>query len=99
MTVRELLERIDSRELAEWQAYYGIEPWGEERADQRTAEITVRLANYLRGEKQEPFDLYDFMPYTERPDDERPAQPVDEQVAIVKALASNRPAQTEDNGR
>lgn len=31
MTVRELLTRMDSRELSEWMAYYSIEPWGQER--------------------------------------------------------------------
>lgn len=29
--MRELLERLDSRELSEWMAYYSIEPWGAER--------------------------------------------------------------------
>ncbi len=31
MTVRELLARMDSRELSEWMAYYGLEPFGQER--------------------------------------------------------------------
>lgn len=97
MTVRELLERIDSRELAEWQAYWTLEPWGEERADQRIAELTVRVANYLRAEGQPPYTLTDFMPYTEAPP--RRPQPIEDQLAIVKGLASNRPAQAEDNGR
>ena len=94
MTVRELLERIDSHELAEWQAYYKLEPWGEERADQRMAQLTVIVANYLRGDGQ-PFDLYDFMPYTERP--EKTPQSIGDQVAIAKSMA--RPAQTDENGR
>jgi hypothetical protein len=31
MTVRELLTRMDSLEFSEWMAYYGIEPFGQER--------------------------------------------------------------------
>ena len=31
MTVRELLRRMDSRELTEWQLEYAREPWGEVR--------------------------------------------------------------------
>lgn len=31
MTVRELLARMDSHEFSEWMAYYGIEPFGQER--------------------------------------------------------------------
>lgn len=30
-SIRELLRRFDSRELAEWEVYYSIEPWGWEQ--------------------------------------------------------------------
>ena len=43
MTVDELLKRISSRELSEWQAYYQIEPFGEERMDLRFALMTANL--------------------------------------------------------
>ena len=50
------------------------------------AELTVRVANYLRGDKQEPFDLYDFMPYTERP--EKTPQSTKTQIAMMKQIAT-----------
>jgi len=44
MTVRELLMRIDSRELSEWMAFYSIEPFGELRADMRAAMVAFHIA-------------------------------------------------------
>ena len=38
-TVKELLGRIDSKELSEWQAYNLIDPFTEDRADKRSAII------------------------------------------------------------
>lgn len=38
-TRKELLQRIDSKELSEWQAYNLIDPFTEERADKRSAII------------------------------------------------------------
>ena len=47
-TVDELLRSISWDEWIRWQAYYEIEPWGEERADGRLAvEIAYLLTPYL----------------------------------------------------
>ena len=62
MTVGELLRRIDSRELAEWMAYYAIEPFGEERDDLRTGIIASTMANSWRGKGQKSMQPADFMP-------------------------------------
>ncbi|MFA5162089.1 MAG: DUF4035 domain-containing protein [Elusimicrobiales bacterium] len=62
MTVGELLGRISSRELTEWQAYYGIEPFGEERADLRAGIIAATGANVFRGKGIKPYKPQDFMP-------------------------------------
>lgn len=45
MTVRQLLESTDSRELAEWQAYAAIEPFGDIRADIRAGIIAAVVVN------------------------------------------------------
>lgn len=47
MTVRELLARIDSRELAEWIAFYGFSPFGDEPADIRSAIVASTIANCM----------------------------------------------------
>jgi len=64
MTVRELLARISSRELTEWQAYYNIEPFGAVRADTHAAIIASTVANTARDVKRKPkpFTPAEFMP-------------------------------------
>ena len=58
-TVRELLARIDSRELTEWLAYYGLNPWGPERSDLRAGMVASTVANCLTSGSFKPSD---FMP-------------------------------------
>ena len=49
-TVKELLERVSSKELSEWQAYNLIDPFTEDRADKRSAIIArVNATGLLRG--------------------------------------------------
>lgn len=60
MTVRELLARMDSRELSEWAAYYGMSPWGPERADLRAGVVAATVANCLSDKGS--FKPSDFMP-------------------------------------
>lgn len=62
MTVRELLARTDSRDLAEWEAVYKLDPWGEERADLRAARIIAKIHNVNRGSNDDPADPADLMP-------------------------------------
>jgi len=62
MTVAELLGCISSRELTEWQAYFSVEPFGEDRADLRSAIIACVMANAWRGKNSRKFKLKDFMP-------------------------------------
>ena len=61
-TVRELLERLDAQELAEWTAYADLEPWGEERADLRSGIHAAATVNLWRGKGQRPAQASDFMP-------------------------------------
>lgn len=76
MTVRELLARIDSRELTEWQVYFNLEPWGTEIEDWRAGMIASTIAEVNRDPKKQkkPFEPDDFMP-------KRDAQPKTEQTA------------------
>lgn len=59
-TVRELLVRIDSRELREWMAFYQIEPFGEQVVDYRESRLAAILANAFRGKNQRPYGINDF---------------------------------------
>lgn len=62
-----MLRRMSSQELTDWQAYAAIEPFGEERADMRSALIASVLANVHRDPKKrpQPFTIDDFMLFTE----------------------------------
>ena len=60
----ELLNKIDSRELSEWMAFYQLEPFGEWRDDYRAGMISATLANINRGKDTKPYDVQrDFMPF------------------------------------
>ena len=87
MTVRELLARIDSRELTEWAAYYELEPWGTEVEDYRIASVQAMMANINRDPKKKstPFTPDDFMPKREQPEIEEQAW--EEQADILAAWA------------
>ena len=63
-----------SAEILLYQCYYRIAPWGEERGDVRNAMSMAQTANMHRDPSRnpEPFDLYDFMPFGEKPEKEEP---------------------------
>jgi hypothetical protein len=62
MTVAEMLERMDARELDEWAAYYAVEPWGEAPSYWRNGLVCSMIANALRGKDQRAFEIGDFIP-------------------------------------
>lgn len=70
MTVGELLERIEARELTEWMAFYQLEPFGDARADLRAGTITAMIANVNRDAKKrrKPYQPQDFMPQFDAPE-------------------------------
>lgn len=61
-SVSELLESMDAQELTAWMAYDRIEPFGESRADMRTAAQTTALLNVQRKRGSDPLKPSDFMP-------------------------------------
>lgn len=62
-----MLAEMSSRHVAEWMAYYRLEPWGEERADRRSAIIATTIANIHRGKNRAPYKIEQFMPKFDRP--------------------------------
>jgi len=60
---------MSSREFAEWMAYCEVEPFGEERADLRSAIVASTVANAHRDPKRrrKPFRPLDFMPRFDAP--------------------------------
>jgi hypothetical protein len=84
--VAELLDSISYRELVDWSTYYRVEPWGEQRADMRSAQVASTLANINRDRKlrPEPFTLLDFMLF--KPD--APPKPAEDTTKIAPAVVS-----------
>lgn len=81
MTVSELLSRVSSRELSEWRAYYGLEPFGEDRADLRAGIVASTMANVFRKSGTNPYKAQDFMPkFGKEKQDWR------EQLELVKSI-------------
>jgi hypothetical protein len=65
----ELGQRISAAELALYQCYYKLEPWGEQRADIRTASQTSFIASATGVTKQSggKFTTEDFMLFRDKP--------------------------------
>lgn len=58
-----MLASMSSRLLQEWATFYELEPFGEVRADLRSALVANVIANANRNpdKQREPFTLDDFM--------------------------------------
>lgn len=86
------LRHIGSRELAEWQAFFGLRgPTGDQRADLRAGVVASVVANANRDPKRRrrPFAPRDFMPRfgEDEPEAKAPqAQPWRQQLAMVELL-------------
>jgi len=90
MTVDELLDRISSQELSEWQAYRSIEPFPHERQEILLANIAAILTNVHRDhDHTSEVTALDFMPWIDNSsyetDDDETVDP-DVMLAYVEAL-------------
>lgn len=75
MTVRQLLENIDSVEISEWQAYDRLEPF--DNPYWRSGMLASTTVNVMGGGKTKPTD---FMPQRKKP------QSVAQQIARLKMI-------------
>lgn len=67
MTVRRLLDEIDSSELTEWIAFSVIEPFGPEADDYRAGVMPALHANSNRRDSgARPFRPRDFFPWSQQ---------------------------------
>lgn len=80
-TVKELLASIDSKELAEWMAYYQIQPFGEEIKDMRAGIIAEMLANIHRRRGSKEYSWRDFFGHHRYR-----AQTPEQQIKLMKAM-------------
>ena len=82
--MREAKLRTSRVEFNEWQAFYAINPWGEPRADLRSAVVAHVIANVNRKKGARAFKPKDFMPDFEKP--YKPKQPLKDIVGKLKAV-------------
>jgi hypothetical protein len=87
-TVEELLDSLSASELAEWSAFYSLEPWGADAAFLRSGIIASLIANVNRDTKKkaEPFTPQDFMPQFGKA--QKKADPLDPKLVKAKFLAA-----------
>ena len=78
MTVEELLQKLDYKELIEWMAFYEISPFGDERSDFQAGVIASTVANVNKRKNRKPYRPQDFM---FKPSKKK--QTVDEQWQII----------------
>ena len=63
-----LLQSLTARQFAEWQQFYMMDPFGDQRADLRAGIIASALSNRWRGKHEQPLKPVDFMPYHKEPE-------------------------------
>jgi hypothetical protein len=85
MTVAELLDRMSSRELAEWMAYERIEPSGQERIELMIAQLTALFFNVHRAEGASAKSAEDFLL---RQHEEPEPQGMDDQIVRAQMMAA-----------
>lgn len=93
MTVRTLLNSLDSAELTEWMAFETLEAFGDTRADLRMGILASTVANYGNRDLKQAAKPIDFMPYVKRAEEEE--KPVlladkEKQSALIMKLVFNR---------
>ena len=60
--IEAMLDGISAKQLQSWMAYYDIEPFGEERADLRSAIVACQIVNVNIPKGKKRFKPGDFMP-------------------------------------
>lgn len=74
---------MSAREFAEWMAYCRLEPFGEERADLRSAIVAKTVADVNTPKGKRRAKLTEFMPRFEKEE-----QTVDQQIGIAAMLTA-----------
>lgn len=60
-----MLRVLTAGQIAEWMAYFNLEPWGDRHRDQNLALVAAKFANGMRGKDSRIVGIEDFMITTE----------------------------------
>jgi hypothetical protein len=77
---------MSSLELSEWQAFYNLEPWGDERADLRSGLAASALCNLWTAKGSHRYKASDFLMNFEETEPQTP----DQMKAMLQALTTAR---------
>lgn len=88
MTVGQVMRTMSVREYSAWRLEYSLRPFGERRADIRSAQICCLLANIHRDttKRKEPYAVSDFMPFESREDEDDESREVEERDIVDPGL-------------
>lgn len=84
--MQELETTVSARELADWGAYWSVEPWGAERDNIHAGIVAAMVFNVHRGKDAEPRKFEDFLLREVVPGQENYAKTINF-VAGLRALA------------
>ncbi len=57
---------MSAREFTQWEAFYLLEPFGDDRADLRNAILCSTIFNLLKGKKVTAKTPQEFMPFLKK---------------------------------
>lgn len=85
MTVGQLLASTSSSELAEWMAFDQIEPFGDPRADLRSAIVAAAVVNHSFSPPKQGVAPAAFMPFAPRRPEPEPLllETAEDQTALI----------------
>ncbi len=84
-----LLTQLTSRQVSEWVEYFNLEPFGEDRADWRIAQLCALFANANRDrEKTRAFEVRDFMLREQAEAGPKREQTPEEMMAVLGQFTS-----------
>lgn len=86
-TVAELNDSISSDEIAEWAAYYQIDPFGSIRGDMQAGIITSNLMNIHLKKGATPLKPQDFMPRFGEPEVKKTMSPKEIHARLQTMMA------------
>lgn len=79
-----MLEALTSRQVAEWYAFWTLEPWGSRVEWMRFGQVAATIANVNRNPQARAFTVEDFMP--QEPTRKVKRQPVNMMLETMKAF-------------
>lgn len=83
-----MLERLDSRTLAEYMALEFIDPHGPIRGDIQASIVASTIANVNRGKGTRAFTVEDFLPFNDKENKEMDPDAMKAQMVTLAALVA-----------